>query len=112
MYGMRGYRYRRPYGYGWHRPRPFMFIFPVMLLLFFGFVMLKFLWPLLLIGIGIALFKRSRGGDWGHSGEWGRGQWGQDWHEKFKNELDDKPKHDDDDRRYTQTADGDWVEIV
>ena len=114
MYGMRGYGHHYRH-HGWHGPRPFMgffFFIPVLMMLFFGFVLLKFLWPLLLIGIGIALFSRSRRGDWGRGG-FGprRGDWGQDWHEKFKNEWDDKPKHDDD-HRYTRTADGDWVEIV
>jgi hypothetical protein len=104
MYGMRGYRYHR---HGWRGPRPFMgffFIIPVLLMLFIAFTLLKFLWPLLLIGLGIAFLSRRSRGRWG--------QWDSDWHEKSKHDWDDKPKQDSDDRRYTRTADGDWVEIV
>ncbi|MBZ0278580.1 MAG: hypothetical protein K8I60_20700 [Anaerolineae bacterium] len=110
MYGMHGHHYH--HHYGWHRPRPFMglfFLFPVMLMLFFGMFLLKFLWPLLLIGAGFALFSRSRRGDWGHGGFSHRMG---DWYEKSKHDWDEKPKHEQETRRYARTADGDWVEII
>ena len=108
MYGMRGYRQQ----YQWHhRPHPFFFIIPVLFMLFIGFTLLKFLWPLLLIGFGIMLFKgMSRGGFGPRGGDWSRQK--QYWHDKYKNEWGDKPKHEGDDRHFTQTADGEWVEIV
>jgi hypothetical protein len=111
MYGMRGYG--RPHYYRWHRgPSPFgcLFILPVILLFLVGLTLLKFLWPLLLIGLGFMLLKGMTGGFGSHGGEWGRQQ--HDWHIKHKNDWDDKPKNDDDDRRYTRTENGDWVEIV
>ena len=127
MRGYPGYRGRGPFGpgfgpgYGWRGPRPFMmfpfaplFILPVLGLLFVGFFLLKFLWPLLLIGIGIALFKGwGRGGfGSGHHGHW-ENRW-HDWHEKHKNDWDneEKPKRDSDEPRFAQTASGEWVEIV
>lgn len=130
MRGYPGYRGRGPFGpgfgpgYGWRGPRPFMFfpfgllILPVLAIAFVGLFMLKFLWPLLLIGLGIALFKgwgRGHGGfgprhGFGH----GRGGWEERWNEKYKNDWDseEKPKRDSDEPRFTRTADGEWVEIV
>jgi hypothetical protein len=90
---------RHHYHYGWNRGwRPFWFMpfgflmFPLMFFLFFG--LFKFLWPLLLIGLGIAMFKGwSR-----HSGGPGRWNWDNDWNQKWKHDWDEKPKHDWDDK--------------
>ncbi len=89
------------YGGGHHHFRGGFFwpglLFVGLLLLVFG----KFLFPFLLIGLFIFWMKSMS-----HHGGWGQRQWGEkfkrgDWYD------DDKPK-----RRYTQTADGSWVEIV
>lgn len=83
----------------------------LMAVLVFG--VLKFLWPLLLIGFLFAMFRGFKGHgphrrDWGDWQEKWKREWGD---EKFKNE--EKRKRDDDDApRYTRTADGDWVEII
>ncbi|MDL1883030.1 hypothetical protein FBR01_05220 [Anaerolineae bacterium CFX8] len=93
----RGHHWGKP----WMRRRGgFFFFWPGMLLvLFLAFGVFKFLWPLLLIGLGIMLVKSAR--------HWNGGSW--DEAEKPKNDGE-KPKRDD--RRYIQTEDGDWLEII
>lgn len=116
-----GWHHHHHHGWGGHHRHGWgggFFFLPLLLVGFVFFTMLKFLWPLLLIGILVALF--SRGMRHGNHGPWGRG-WGSDWGDKWKNEWDsekrkndfngEKPKHDDD-RCFTRTADGDWVEII
>lgn len=86
------YRHHWHHGghYGW---RPFWFmpfgflLLPLLFFLFFG--LFKVFWPLLLIGLGIAIFK-----GWGrrHSS----GPWNYDW--KSKNDWGMKPKHDFEDK--------------
>lgn len=91
------------YRHHWHRGmacgwRPFMpfgfLLLPLMFLLFFG--LLKVFWPLLLIGLGIAIFsgrgRRFGSHHWNH--EWKSKN---DWGEKPKNDFEDKPKRDSDD---------------
>ncbi|MEZ4670129.1 MAG: hypothetical protein R3E39_19665 [Anaerolineae bacterium] len=112
--------------YGHRGPRGFFFfpIFPFMLIgmfLFFG--LFKFLFPLILIGVGIAFFSRMMRGGF-HGGPrpefWNRDwNWDHNWHNKLKRKNDwsddSKPKRgegDDDSPRYARTANGDWVEIV
>jgi hypothetical protein len=93
------------YRHHWHRGRhygwrPFWFmpfgflLFPLIFFLFFG--LFKVFWPLLLIGLGIAIFT-----GWGRrfgSRPW-RDDWKpkHDWGEKPKHDFDDKPKRDQDD---------------
>jgi hypothetical protein len=124
MYRMGGH-----HGYGWgrhghHGGFGFFWMFPMLLLmgfLFFG--LLKFFWPLLLIGLIFAAIKFGKHG--GHG--WKHGDWSQqwkhkDWAEKWQHyEGDWKRKNDDlihvekpkrEDRRFTRTADGDIVEII
>ncbi|MBZ0279748.1 MAG: hypothetical protein K8L97_03340 [Anaerolineae bacterium] len=111
------------HGHGWggrhHHHRGFhggFFVLPGLLLmgfLFFG--LLKFLWPLLLIGFLFAMFNGfMRGGM--HRRNWGadwQEKWKREWgDEKFKNEEKAKRGYDDDAPRFTRTADGDWVEII
>lgn len=90
-----------------------MWVLPMMLLFFLMFGVFRFFWPLLLIGFIFLLVKgtafcsrRWEGGDWG---------------EKFKNDEKwkngdlggEKPKRDEaDSRRYVQTEDGEWLEII
>lgn len=104
---------------GWHGPRhfgPFGFfmILPGLFLmgfLFFG--LMKFLWPLLAIGLIVLGLKMVMGGGPSRWNRDNRGGWDgskrkndwQDWDEKSK-------RKNSDDRRYSQTEDGEWVEIV
>lgn len=105
---MRGWHHRphfAPFGF-------FMFLPGLFLLGFLFFGLLKFLWPLLAIGFIIMGVKMVMGG--GGAFPHGRGDW-RDWQAKRKTEWnawDDKPKRNGDERRYTQTEDGEWVEIV
>lgn len=100
--------------WGWHHRRyqrgGFMWIGPMILLFFVMFGVFRFFWPLLLVGFLILLAKgafrsqRWDGGDWG-------GKFKND--DKRKNDEYDKPKRDDgDNRRYVQTDDGEWLEII
>jgi len=89
------------YGDGHHHFRGGFFwpglLFVGLFLLVFG----KFLFPLLLLGFVIFWIKRMS-----HHRQWVQQHWG----EKFKRGdwySDEKSK-----RRYSQTADGSWVEIV
>lgn len=79
-----------------------MWFFPGMILLFLLlFGAFKFFWPLLVIGFIILMAK----------GVCPLKQWQRrDWSEKSKN--DEKPKRDADGRRYVQTEDGEWLEII
>jgi hypothetical protein len=104
-------------GWGYNRPRfmPFMalpFLF-FMGFLFFGAI--KFLWPLLLIGLVIFGVKMMmQRGSFGDPRDWEQ-RW-HEWEGKRKRDwdTDDKRKNDDDDDRpqYRRTADGDIVQIV
>lgn len=93
----RGHHWGKPW---MHRRGGFFFFWPGMLLvLFLVLGVAKFLWPLLLIGLGILLVKGAR--------HWN----GSDWRETEKPKNDgEKTKRDD--RRYIQTEDGDWLEII
>jgi hypothetical protein len=91
---------------GFYRPAPFFFL-PMLIIGFFLFFgLLKFLWPLLLIGLGIALFRMAFKGD---PRRWKSGQWGDN---KPKRGWEEKPKRDVDERRFIRTADGEDVEII
>ncbi len=94
MYRMRYGGYRRA-GFAW----PWL-LFGFLFLVVFG----KFLWPLLLILFFAVPFFFWMKGARRWRGDWG--QWG-DWSKRKNDEYDEKPK-----RRYTQTPDGEWVEIV
>ena len=111
-------------GFGF-RPMFFPFgllMIPVAIVGFFLFIgLLKLMFPLLLIGGVIFLFSRAfrnhRGDNLPSEMRWG--QWkacGQtfvssDWDDKPKRTEDgEKPKRNE--RRFTQTADGNWVEII
>jgi hypothetical protein len=99
-------RYRG--GWGGHPRGGFVFIFPLLFMAFLFFTLLKFLWPLFLVGLVIFLVRRGMGmgrGGWGtgawsqqQSEGWGHGRWGWDGDAdkpKRKNdEDDDKPKRD------------------
>src|SRR5512134_3270746 len=113
------------HGGGYHSHRggfPFFpFFFPLGLI-FVGiilFTVLKFLWPLLLVGLVVAFFSgafRGRrhgrwGRGWGHHGrphgQWGHGGWGHGWHgdwEKHKRDWD-KRKNDGDDEKHKNDDD-------
>ena len=102
---------------GWHRPPHFapfgffMFLPGLFLLGFLFFGLLKFLWPLLAIGLIVMGVKMVMGGG---AAPRGRGDW-REWQAKRKNDWngwDEKPKRNGDERRYSQTEDGEWVEIV
>lgn len=98
-----GHHWGRHHGWRHHRGGVVWF-WPGMILLFLLlFGVLKFLWPLLLIGfIFLAVKGVHRSTQWQHPA---------DWDAKPKN--DEKPKRDAvDDRRYLQTEDGDWLEII
>lgn len=111
------------YGYpmgrhGWHggyyRRGGFMWVLPMLMLFFLMMGVFRFFWPLLLIGLIFLIVK----GMAFKSRRWDGGDWG----DKFKNdekrkhdEYDDgeKPKRDEaDGRRYVQTEDGEWLEII
>ncbi|NWG17611.1 MAG: hypothetical protein HXY41_13375 [Chloroflexi bacterium] len=77
----------------------FIFWSAILLTFLLAFGVFKFLWPLLLIGLGILLVKGARRWNDGNGRET----------EKPKNDGE-KAKHDD--RRYIQTEDGDWLEII
>src|SRR6185369_3516686 len=112
MYGMsdrsewnnRGDWGRRGRGHH-HGPHGFFFI-PVLLLagfVFFG--LFKFLFPLIVIGVVIAVVSAKMRGGFGHGGWEGRGRefwnqrwnWENEWSEKRKHDWmgDEKPKRDD-----------------
>lgn len=117
--GHHGWGQRGGWGYG-HGPHGFVFLPGLLLmgLVFFG--LFKFLLPVMLVGLALALVS----GFWRHGrgGRAGRGFWNERWnweHERYgefkrKNDWGEKPKHEDDDDRprYTRTANGDWVEII
>jgi hypothetical protein len=110
-YGYRGYR-RRGWGGGW-------LFFPLLFLM--GFLFFKVMWallPLLLIGVGVWILTRhSRWSS--HYHRWDDNSW-DEGKPKRKNgvfvgadgEIEEKRKNDEDDTRYAQTADGEWVQIV
>lgn len=128
MHRMAGY-HRQGWGRGWGGPyrqcRGGWGFLPLMFLGFFLlFGLLKFLWPLLLMGAIVALFTIALRG---HKGSWNQ-NWGREWRdkrkfewnpsepfgwsEKRKNDIGEKSKRQGDDRRFTTTPDGDLVEII
>lgn len=90
---------------GFYGPRPFFFLPMLVIGFFLFFGLLKVLWPLLLIGLGIAVFRMASKG---RPRRWESGRWG----EKPKRDWDEKPKRDSDERRFVRTADGEEVEII
>lgn len=111
-YRPRHYHYRR----GGLMFLPFLplMILPVILVIVVFALVIKFLFPLLLIGAGIWFFtrhSRSYRRDWSMP----RHEWNDGYEDKRKNDelvSDEKPKNEDADKRYVQTADGNWVEII
>jgi len=113
-------------GRGYHRGPHGLFFIPFLLLagfVFFG--LFKFLFPLIVIGVVIAVVSAKMRGGWGGHGGWeGRGRefwnqrwnWENQWDGKRKHDWmhDEKPKRDDsgDEPRYTRAPNGDWVEII
>jgi hypothetical protein len=77
-----GYGYRGEWGH--HRPHPAFFILPMLLMGFLFFTALKFLWPVLLVGLVFMFMRKSimrggmRHGNWGGRGGW-HGGMGQQW---------------------------------
>jgi hypothetical protein len=98
---MRGWHHHKM---GWHHRGPSPFVVLPLLIIggFLFFNLLKFLWPLLLIGLIVFMVKGMKRG-WGDPARWERMQ--QDWRgwyqdgEKRKNDdtiIIDKPKRGDD----------------
>jgi hypothetical protein len=91
--------------YGGHRGfHPFMLVFPLLFLFVFGGFIFKFLlWvaPFLLIAFLISKAVRGFG--------WCENNYDEHRADKLKNEdiSEEKPK-----RRYVQTGEGQWVEII
>jgi hypothetical protein len=96
------YHHRSPYHRGWHRHgNPLFLILPILFLIVFGgFILKVVLWILPFVFIAWVINKMVRAHHGGGSYYDG---------EKPKNDLtdDDKPK-----RRYVETSDGQWVEII
>ncbi|HEX2908415.1 MAG TPA: hypothetical protein VHO69_16195 [Phototrophicaceae bacterium] len=87
------------------------FFWPGLILVFFLlFGVFKFLWPLLLIGLFVAVAKRATG----TPRRYWDGSSPDDQEKRKHNELDgEKTKRtEDDQRRYVQTEDGEWLEII
>ncbi len=115
-------------GRGHHGPHGFFFIPVILLAGFVFFGLFKFLFPLIVIGVVIAVVSAKMRGGFGGRGGWGnwegrgrefwnqRWNWENDWSEKRKHDWmsDEKPKRDDsgDEPRYTRAPNGDWVEII
>jgi hypothetical protein len=94
-------------GYGYRRGG---FFLPWLLVGFFVlFVFGKFLFPLLFLVFLAAPFiyfaKMHGGGHWRNWDNYPKRKYG-----RF--DVEDKRKRDSDEPRYTQTASGEWVEIV
>ncbi len=115
-YGHHGW-HQHPFHRGWHGRGPRgLFFLPLMFLGFFLFFnVLKFVWPLLLIGLVIMAFKfMSHNGRWNWNREQWRDwsdQWKRDWDDKPKNDWDNKPKNDDEPRTFRR-INGQDVEII
>jgi hypothetical protein len=115
-WGYHGYRVGKFHHHHWGGG---LFFLPGLLLMgVLAFVLLKFLWPVLLIGLLIAAFRWMKHGGHGPR-RWDSGEhdWSE-WAEQWKRDWDDKRKRSDyvsgekPKRRYSQTEDGEWVEIV
>jgi hypothetical protein len=105
-----GHNQRRYWRQGYGPRGGFFFFWPGMiLLLFLLFGVFKFLWPLLLIGLFVAIAKRAT-----CSTRHYYGSDPDDLQKRKHDELDgEKAKRtEDDQRRYIQTEDGDWLEII
>ncbi len=106
--------------HGWHRHGwggGFFFLPGLLLMGFLFFGLLKFLWPLLVIGLLVAFVSGGmRRGFGGYRREW-RGDWSERWNrgwdgEKRKNDFDEYEKPKREERRYTRTIDGEEIEII
>lgn len=98
------YRYHHIGSHWGRHPRGgALWFLPGMILLFvLVFGVMKLLWPLLVIGFIFMVIKGASRSIWCEQGKPS---------DKLKN--DEKPKRDTaDDRRYMQTEDGDWLEII